>query len=92
MIEDIFSQLPRNFTQLIEFILIYVIFRGIFSKWIAKKLVIYIFDPMGRFIKHSLIRTERDVAIWMHYKNKALHKGHNHHDPIKCRDGKCIII
>jgi len=92
MFEDIAKQLPKNFTQFTEFIVIYVIFRGIFSKWLGAKLVDYVFNPFGRFLKKRLIKTERDVAIWMHYRNRALHKGHAHHDPITCRDGMCILI
>ena len=92
MFQNIIEQLPHNFVELIDYIVIYVIFRGIFSKWLGNKLIDTVFAPLGKFMKKRLIKTERDVAIWMHYKNKAMNKGHNHDDPFICDDGKCILL
>lgn len=92
MFDDIFNQLPKNPGQILEFIIIYVIFRGIFSKWLGAYFVKYFFDPINRWIKRRLIKTERDVAIYIHYRNKAMHKGHQHKDPIICNDDRCILL
>lgn len=91
MFEAILEELPKNLSELIHYIIIYVIFRGIFSKWLAGKFVDVLFEPIVDFFKKRLIKTERDVAIWMHYKNKARHQGHNH-NPHECRDGRCILL
>lgn len=92
MFQDTLSQLPNTIPELFEFIVIFVIFRGIFSKWLGSYFVKYFFSPISRWIKRRLIKTERDVAIWMHYRNKALHKGHQHHNPVTCNEDGCIII
>lgn len=92
MFDNVFSQIPNSPSEIIEFVFVFVIIRGVFSKWLGSKIVKYIFKPLAKIIKHRLIKSERDVAIWLHYRNKALKKGHHHDDPIACNDGKCILL
>lgn len=51
----------------IEFILFTVIVKYIIGKWIAEQIL--------KLFKRYVLRTESDVAKWLHYRNKALHKG-----------------
>lgn len=55
----------------IEWLVVYVIIRGIFARWLSDK------------IRNHFIKTQRELAIWMHYQNKALNKGH------KCKLREC---
>lgn len=50
----------------LDFLISVVIVKYIIAHWIADRL-------MGVF-KKLFITSERDIAIWLHYKNKALTK------------------
>lgn len=64
----------------IEFFFFTIVVKYIVVRWIAEKTKKY-------FVKFFVV-SEREVAIWMHYRNKAMDAGHT--DPIhKCDDGRC---
>ncbi len=67
-----------------EFLLFTVVFKYIIVHWIAEQLV--------RIFKYFFVRSKREVAIWIHYRNQAMNKGHKHDTPIDCEDEWCRII
>lgn len=77
--------------KLIEFFFAYIIMRGIIAPFITMLFKKYALHPLFNYFKKHFLRTEREVAIWLHYRNKAINKGHNH-DLMKCDDGQCTKI
>jgi hypothetical protein len=66
--------------DLAEWFIVAVVFKFIILKWVAEK-------TKALFMK-LFVRTEHDMAIWLHYRNRAMNKGHQH--PLeKCDDGRC---
>lgn len=61
-------------------------------KPIIKRLKQYFLSPLYRWFKNHLIRTQREAAIWLHYKNKAKRQGHQHKNPMTCNDDRCKLI
>lgn len=92
MFEKIIGDIPSTVGDWAHFLVIGVVLRGIFSKWLGIKLVKYFFEPLVRRAIKRLTTTEREIAIWLHHRNRALGHGHNHKSPIVCLDGKCRII
>lgn len=88
----IWHDLPNTFEQLIAWLIVGVIFRGVFSKWLGVQMTKRFFAPLFRWLQRKLIKTERDVAIFIHYRNRALNKGHDSHNPVLCKEGRCIIL
>ena len=84
--------LPNTPVELLKFFVEIILIRGILSRkmgiWIDEKFL----TPFSGWIKIRLVTTEREAAIWMHYQNKALRKGHSHVNPQSCKDGRCILI
>lgn len=74
----------HNLYKISEFLFVSVIFKYIILKWVAEQII--------RFSKWMLVRTERETAIWTHYRSRALEQGHKSNSPIDCDEGKCIII
>lgn len=52
---------------------------------ISSRLKKYILMPLYKKLKKSLIKTERDAAIYLHYRNKALNNGHSHKSKERAR-------
>ena len=68
-----------------------IIIRGI----IARKITTAIEQLGGKIsaaLKKRLVRTERDMAIWVHYINQSVDKGHDDTSPIDCEDGACKLV
>lgn len=59
---------------------------------IMKKLKKYIFSPIWKWIKTRTITSQREAAIFLHYRNKAHRKGHQHKNPMICEDDRCRLI
>lgn len=78
--------------KLIDFFILYIILRGIIAPFLTSLFKRFLLEPIANWFKHHFIRTEREMAIWLHYKNKALNKGHHHHHLEDCNDGMCKII
>jgi len=56
-------------------------------------LVRYVCAPLiGNAIQKWLIKSERDVIAWAHYKNRAKRQGHSQKHPLDCQDGRCTEI
>ncbi len=66
------------------------------NKYVFAPLIIrlkkYFLSPIAAAFRHRLIRSQREAAIWLHYRNKAHDKGHQHKNPIICKDDKCRFI
>lgn len=69
--------------DLVEWFIVVVVFKFIILKWVADQ-------TKALFIK-IFVRTEYDLAVYLHYRNKAMNKGH-HHPIAVCDDDKCIKI
>lgn len=79
-------------------------FGYLLRKWYGEELSKYVFTPLMKkvrkyfltpvysWIKNRFIKTQREAAIWLHYRNKAHNKGHQHKNPIICEDDRCRII
>ena len=76
---------------LLTFAVEFVIIRGVIAPFFTGLFKNYILAPLGRWFKNDFIRTERELAIWMHYRNKSMNVGHNH-NLNKCDDGMCRLI
>lgn len=77
---DSIKHLADSTWGLVEWFIVAVVFKFIILKWVAEK--------TKAIFKLLLIRTARDMAIWLHFMNKAMNKGHQHPQP-KCDDGQC---
>lgn len=76
----------------LELFFIYIIVRGIIAPFIANGFKMFVLNPLLRLFANHYIKTERELAIWLHYRNKALNKGHHHKHLGDCEDGKCRLI
>lgn len=66
------------------FIVTKVIVNGIVAHYLA-----------GVIVKYATIvfaTTERKLAIWQHYQNRALNSGHPSNSVLDCNQGKCAIF
>ena len=79
------------FDNILELFISYIIMRGIIVPFIVMLFRKYLLDPSVRWFKQRYLKTERDIAIWLHYRNKAMNKGHNH-ELVNCDDGQCRKI
>jgi hypothetical protein len=70
--------------NVIEFLVVTVFFKYILLRWVAEKL--------AKYFQQFFVRTERETAIWLHYRNRALGIGHQHKTPIRCSEGLCRIV
>ena len=59
---------------------------------LKKRLRKYVLNPSSLSMKKFFIKTHREAAIWLHYRNKAHNKGHQHKNPIICDDDRCKLI
>lgn len=76
-----------------EYLLLHIFIRGLISPFVVEKLKKYIIHPLGNWSKHRLIKTERELAVWMHYQNKRRNPTHDHNKRIiQCDDGLCRFI
>ena len=68
----------------IEFLFVTIIFKVIIVRWLAEQLL--------KIFKKFFVKTNRDIAIWIHYYNRALNKGHQHKTPVICDEGGCSLV
>lgn len=82
--------LPLAIRLVVDFFVTTVIIRGIIARKISEGMMI-----LGRMIwrrmRTHIIKTERDLAIFLHYQNKALNHGHRCKID-DCDDGKCSLF
>lgn len=71
-------------TDFLEFLLFTVLVKAIIVHWLA--------DQIIKILKLLFIRTNRDIAIWLHYYNRALNKGHKHINSHTCSQDNCTLI
>lgn len=65
----------------LKYLFVTVFLKYIVTKWVAIKL--------GEFLKFLLIRTERNVVYYIHYRDRAMKRGHMPYRPEDCADGVC---
>lgn len=46
----------------------------------------------GKRLKRLLVRTEREVIFYTHYKMRTIGRGHHEKHPMFCHDGECRRI
>jgi hypothetical protein len=73
----------------LELFFTYIIMRGIVVPIIAGAFKKSVFNPVVKYFHKHFLKTERDIAIYLHNKNKGLHKGHNHKNIFECEEGVC---
>lgn len=66
--------------------------RGIIVPFLTGLFKKYLLNPFIKYLKRRYEMTERELAIWLHYKNKAMNHGHSHKKLSECDDGLCQII
>lgn len=64
--------------HIIEFFIGYVLIRGVAAPMATNVFKKYFMNPILRFITRDFIKTERELAIWVHRRNLALNPNHNH--------------
>lgn len=62
--------MQHQLKSITDFLVTAVIIKYIVAHWIADRLI--------SIFKKVFITSERDIAIWLHFKNKALNKSHKH--------------
>lgn len=67
-----------------EFVVVTIFIKQIMGRWLA--------DKITRVFQKFFVKSRREAAIWLHYRNKALNKGHTHKTPIRCEDDACKIF
>lgn len=65
--------------SIVDFIIVAVILKVIIAHWLAERIL--------SFSKELFHSTDRNLAIWMHYK-----EGHLTSSVLRCVDGKCTIF
>lgn len=68
----------------IDFVIFTVLVKYVIGRWLAEWFV--------KIFKKVFVKSQRETAIWLHYRNRALHKGHRHKTPLECEDGGCVLI
>lgn len=63
-----------------DLVIIGVIYKVIIAHWIA--------DQIMTWAKKKLIKSKRQLALWIHFRDKAMNRGHKE-DPQLCFDGLC---
>jgi hypothetical protein len=58
---------PPTLNDIIDFIVLSVIVRGIFAKWLAKLIT--------KLFKKLIVSTEQEARLYIAYREKALKKG-----------------
>ncbi len=88
---------PQEFTKFLALqFAVYFFLRGRLFPAI-EKVVVWLTNPLVRYLqrvfKRNFLRTERQMALWLHYANVAIDKDHHHHSKLKkCEVGKCRFI
>lgn len=72
-----------NLKTVAEFFIFYVLVRGVIAYWLAKQ--------VRKHGRRYLLRTQREIAIWLHFRNKQLNKGHQCKFD-ECEDELCKIV
>lgn len=73
-----------------DFFVVIILIRGILARRISDSVNIALTKLFAAF-QARYVRSERDFAVWLHYKNKAADRGHKHH-LADCDDDKCSMI
>jgi len=63
-----------------EWVIIGILYKAIFAHWAA--------DMIMKWSKKQLIQTKEQLALWFHFRDKAMNRGHAA-EPSKCVDGLC---
>ena len=63
-----------------EWVIIGILYKAIFAHWAA--------DMIMKWSKRRLIQTKEQLALWFHFRDKAMRRGHDA-DPLICLDGLC---
>lgn len=69
----------------------YIIIKGVIAPRVTDLFKKYILNPAYKWFTKTFVRTSREATIWLHYRNKAMNKGHDHSIE-DCSDGKCVIL
>lgn len=88
----IIFEIPNTPTELLKFFVDIIIIRGILSKKFASFIDKKFITPMWRAVVRAFIKTDRDIFIWMHYRNRAAKHGHRHKNVNNCNDGACRLL
>ena len=67
-----------------EFLVFTVILKVIIAHWLADHIIAY--------SKVWMSQTERNLAIWTHYQDRAFGHGHNSESVLDCGQGKCQVF
>lgn len=62
------------------------LFGGVIVKYIITKAIA---TELVAFFKYCFVRTQRHIVIYIHYREKAMKKGHDYPTPELCDDGVC---
>jgi hypothetical protein len=57
-----------------EFVGTYIILRGIFARWLSELIQKYLLAPFFKLLKNKLIKSERDLAYFLHSYNECITK------------------
>jgi hypothetical protein len=68
-----------------------ILIRGILARKITTALE-QLGNKIAGLLKKRLVKTERDMAIWVHYHNQAMNRGHHQDTPIDCEEDRCNIV
>lgn len=74
-----------------DFFVVVILIRGIIARKISTAIE-QMWNKLVALLKKKLVKTERDMAIWIHYQNQAMNKGHHDDTPIDCEEGGCSIV
>jgi hypothetical protein len=76
---------------IIEFIVIWVIWRGVIVRRLSNVVEKHILIPFVRWLKIKLIHSRQDATLYLHYFNKSMNKGHQCKFK-ECDDDWCRMI
>lgn len=68
----------------VTFLIFTIIVKYILVRWIA--------DQLKKAFLYYYVRSSKEMALWLHHVNRGLNRGHHHRSPLKCKDGRCVII
>lgn len=82
-IDKITALLP-HVGNVVEWFFVTIVIKYIISKWIAQKTV--------EIMKKVLVSSQKHAIYWVHYRERAIGRGHKADVPETCRDGLCKTI
>lgn len=63
----------------------------LFRSWLMGK-ALGIAEKLTLVAERKLVKSEREAALWWHFRSRAAKQGHRPKDPIQCADDRCIEI